>query len=72
MARPQDAIGFTNTQGVSGAVDAESLGLLLAFHASPWAFVSAAVAAGLPGIAGQVVLIPLLMRRLGSQVAVAA
>jgi len=44
-----------------------ALAAVLDFHATPWAFVKAAIATGLPGIGGQAVLIPLLVRRLSNR-----
>ena len=37
------------------------------FHATPWGFVKGAIVTGLPGIGGQAVLIPLLVRRLSNR-----
>ena len=45
---------------------------LVNLHAGPWAFVVGAVGTGLPGIAAQAVLIPVLIRRLERHVPGAA
>ena len=40
---------------------------ILDFHVKPWVFVWGAIVTGLPGIVGQIVLIPLLVQRLKPQ-----